>query len=815
MLRSYFYIALRNIKKDKVFSLLNVTGLAVGIACFLTLYLFVQDELSYDRFEHPQSNGQIYRVFVRTSINGIADSNSKTAGMLGPVLKEDFPEVLSYARIGYYGPRAFLVGDKIFRKGNIYAVDSTFFDVFTLSFIEGDPKTALTRPNSLVLTETSSHLIFGDESPVGKTLHSDDGKDFLVTALIKDFPRNSHFRCDYLESLSTYEVNQGWLDLWYSTYIILKNGTDPAMFEKKMAKIVDQYVGPEAESMLGVPIQRFLEEGNEYGFHLQPFSSIYLHSQRDYGIDPNTEWGNVITSDIAYTYIFSAVAAFILLIAVINFMNLTTAKSESRAKEVGIKKTFGSGRFHLIAQFIGEAVILSVSALILSLGLLAVILPLFNNLVERDLKFVIINEFYTVPLLIVFILVVGILAGSYPAFYLSAFPPSKIFRSNQSSEGRKSMLRSILVVVQFAISISLLIGTIIINDQLAYMRDKNLGFRKDLLFSVNNASLLRDHMEAFKQELLKNPEIKSLTSASLMFGPGVPGSGYLYNKKTGTDPILCQFLDVDYDFIETFRIPLQSGRFFSREFPADKDAVVINEAAVQAFQTDEPLNNTLTSINVQDKGHTYEIIGVVKDFNYESLHTKVRPLVLHLGAPRQPATILTARLSGSNMTKTIDYIEKTWKKFTAENEIMYSRFVDETLARLYRTEEKTSTVSAIFSTVAIFIACLGLFGLAAFVTEQRTKEIGIRKVLGASIPEIVTILSKEFAIWVLLANFLAWPVTYFIMKNWLQNFAFRINMNWYVFVLSGLAALLIALFTVGLHVIKAARANPVESLKYE
>lgn len=815
MLRNYLHIAWRNIWKDKAFSLLNVTGLAAGIGCFLMLFLFIQDELSFDRQESTYAHEQIYRVLVRAYINGAEQTNSKTPQELGPVLFQTFPEVVSYARIGYYGPYAFRYKDKVFRSGSIYAVDSTFFDLFALNFMEGDPKTALKEPNSIVLTEKASKRIFGDENPVGKILPAEGGRSYLITALIRDFPQKSHFRCDYLESLSTYEINENWLDLWFTTYIVLKEGADPAAFEKKLVEIVSEYVGPDAERVLGVPIEEFLRDGNTYGFYLQPFSSIYLYSQRAYGVDPNTEWGNVQTSDAAYIYIFSAVAIFILLIAVINFMNLATAKSERRAKEVGIRKTFGSGRFRLIMQFTGEAVIMGFGAMLIAVVLTTLALPLFNGLVGRELKFVLINDFYTFPLLVAFVVLVGILAGSYPAFYLSSFAPMKVLKSTGKAEGGGSLIRSALVIFQFAISISLLIGTFLIQEQLEFIQNKNLGFKKEQLISIYNAPQLGLNKEAFKEELSKNPKVVSQTFASRMFIAGIPGTGYLYNRTTGANPTLVQFLDVDYGFLETFQIPLLSGRFFEREYSTDDQAVVINEAAAEAFTTENPVGKELTSLDARDMGSRYTVIGVLKNFNYESLHKEVRPLVLHLHSPRQPASILTVRILSRDMLNTVADMQKTWKKFAPEGEAMNYSFVDETLGMLYDNEHKTKAVSTLFSSLAIFIACIGLFGLAAFVTQQRTKEIGIRKVLGASIPEIVVILSKEFAIWVLIANLIAWPVAYFVMKNWLLNFAFRIEITLNVFVLSGIATLLIALSTVAVHTVKAAKANPVKSLKYE
>lgn len=814
MIRNYFLIAIRNIMRDKVFSTINIIGLAVGITCFLALFLFIQDELTFDRFKSALDPGQIYRVYVKIAVNGSEDINSKTAQVLGPILQQNYPEVESYTRIGYFGPRAFKYNDELFRTGSIYAVDSSFFRIFALQFIDGDPATALVEPNSIVLTETTAKRIFGSENPVGKMLPTESGQNFKITALVKDFPRKSHFHCDYLESLSTYKVNENWMDLWFTTYLVLQPGTNVADFEKKLQKVVEDYVGPEVQKLLGVPIDQFLQNGNLYSFNLQPFSSIYLYSQRDYGIDPNTEWGDISTSDIAYTYMFSAIAVFILILAVINFMNLSTAKSARRAREVGVRKTFGSDRSLLISQFIGEAILTSSISMLLAVFLLTLILPAFNILLERDLSLVLINEFYTVPLLIGFTILVGVLAGSYPAFYLSSFIPAKVLKGD-GHESRKSLLRNGLVIFQFGISICLLIGTFVIKKQLDFIQNKNLGFNKEHLLSISNTNLLGDHIESFEQELLKNSNIVSATNSSRMFTTGVPGSGYLFNKKNGTDPVLCQFVVADYDFLKTFQIDLKEGRFFSKEFPADIDAVVVNEAAVASFPTEEDvIGKELVSLDARDIGHSYKIVGVVRDFNYESLRTKVRPLVLHLKMENHPANILTLRIAANDMKNTVAYIADKWKELAPSDPMAYN-FVDTTLSRLYIAEEKTNVASLIFSSIAIFIACIGLFGLAAFVAEQRTKEIGIRKVLGATSRQVVLLLSREFAVWVLISNALAWPVAWFVMKDWLDNFAFHTEMPVSYFFIAGVTTFLIALITVGFHAVRAARTNPVESMRHE
>lgn len=812
MLKNYIKISFRNLIRFRTNSLINIIGLAVGITCFITLFLFIKNELSYDKFY--KNADSIYRVYVKSSIHGQESSNSKTAAPLGATLTRDYPEVLTYTRIGYFGSHVLKYKDKVFREWDIYTADSTFFDVFSLPLISGNPKTALSQPNSIVVTESAAKKYFGDEDPVGKILKVEPSGSYMVTGLMKDFPKNSSFSCDFLLSMSTYPISQSnyWLNLWYSTYIVLKKGTNPNDLEKKFQNVVNNDVGPLAEKVLGVPMEQFRKEGNTYSFRLQPLTSIYLYSQRDYGLDPNTEWTNQKTSDIEYVYIFSAVAIFILLLAIINFMNLTTARSEYRAKEVGIRKTLGSNKSKLVGQFLAESIMVSFISLIVSLALLEIILPQFNQLANKSLSLELFSNIYSVPALLLFTLIIGILAGSYPAFYLSSFRPVHLLRAKYGN--RKSSLRSSLVVIQFAVSIALLIGTITIKDQLDFIQDKNLGFNKENLYAVKNAGILGNNLKPFENELSKNPNIISLSNSSKMFTTGIPGNGYLYNTKQGADVISGQFIKVDYNFLKTFQIPMVQGRFFSKEFPSDSTSVVINQAMLKECGTKDPLGKELSQIGLGKEAKSYKIIGVSKDFNYESLHKQIRPLVFLLQDNNKPANILTIRISSKNMKKTIGFIDEEWKNFS-NGEGIYASFVSRDIAKLYDSEERVSIVATIFSGLAIFIACLGLFGLASFVAEQKTKEIGIRKVLGASVSEIVLMLSKQFTKWVVFANLIAWPTAYFAMRNWLQNFAYRININVWVFLAAGVTALIVALFTISFHAFKAAMANPINSLKYE
>ncbi len=813
MLKNYILIALRNMKRDKIFSSINIAGLAVGITCFILLALFAYNELGFDGFNEKAD--RIYRVYISSDINGNASNTSKTACPMGETLKKEFPEVENYARLGYFGQHALRYNDKIFWESDIYTADSTYFRIFTLPFISGDPKTALVQPNSVVITRSTAMKYFGNENALGKQFIVDDTTTYNITGVMEDFPKKSHFSCGFLLSMSTYPQTQSrnWLNSNYTTYILFKHKIYPAEFEKKMQRLVNEKVGPQAQAIMGINLKEFLSKGNRYGFYLQPLTSIYLYSQSKYGIELNTEWGNVRHSSIYYVYIFLAIGTFILLIAVFNFMNLTTAKSEGRAKEVGIRKTLGSERSKLIWQFITESTVTCLFAVIIACVLVNMILPLFNNFTGRLLSLDIFTNAYIIPLLILFTIVVGIISGSYPAFYLSGFQPSHILKP--VSGKKKSGFRNFLVIIQFAISITLIISTLVIRDQIQFILNKDLGFNKEQLIVINNAISLSPRIDLFKQQIEKNPNVLSSTNSSLMFQTGIPGSSFQIENSPAEEFKSCQFLDVDYDFAKTYQVKILKGRYFSKDYSTDSSAVVMNETAVKVFNIENPLGEILYQVQTGSKGKVpYRIVGVVKDFNYESLHQSIRPLVLHISPVRQAASILTARIRTSDYAATINSIKKTWSSFTGGRNF-YCTVLNDNLVKMYSIEEKVGTITSVFSFLAIFIACLGLFGLAAFVTERKIKEIGIRKVLGASVIEIVFMLSKEFTWWVVIANIIAWPAAYFIMNNWLKNFAYRVNLNFGAFIYAGVIALIIALATVSYQAIKAATSNPVESLKYE
>ncbi len=805
MLINYLKIAARNLMKNKVYSFINILGLAVGIACSIAILLYVRDELSYDKFNI--NDNQIYRLCINVRIGNTESHSPKSPPPMGAALLHDFPEVLSFTRIRNSGFPVLRYKDKAFSEERFFQVDSTFFDVFTVKFLEGDPKIALTQPNNIVITESMAKKYFSNENPMGKILNADRRTDWIVTGVVQDVPKNSHFHYDFLGSLCSSPDSRStfWLGNNYYTYLLLRKGTNAEDLQKKINADILQFIGPQIKAITGATLDQLRKQGDIYEYFIQPLLSIHLNSHLDYEIEQN--------SDISYVYIFSIIAAAILLIACINFINLETARSEKRAKEVGIRKTLGSNRSQIVVQFIAEAVLMGMLAVLLAVVLDEIFLPLFNNIAGKEMSLGIFHSIYSVPLLLGFAIFVGIFAGSYPAFYLSSFQPVKVLKSELRRGNRKSVLRSGLVIFQFAVSIALFIGTFIINNQLKYIQTKNLGFNKEQVVIISKTDDIGGQIQSFENELLANPDVLKVSNSTAIPGNQVGDSGCSLKDTPSNQLQDVRIMTCDVDFAKTYKLEMKQGRFFSNEHPSDTATVVVNEAVAKAFGVKNIVGKYIVFPgNVQT--FTYQIIGVVKDFNYESLHNEIRPLVIRLYTDKQFGQFVSVRIAPNNFQSTIAFLENTWKKY-AGNEAFEYNFLDKDLANLYLDEQRTSNIATTFSILAIFIACLGLLGLAAFVTEQRTKEIGIRKSLGASVPEIVILLSKEFTKWVLIANAIAWPLAYFIMNEWLRNFAYRINITPWVFFISGIIALLIALLTVSIHAIRAATANPIKSLRYE
>ncbi len=808
MLKNYLKIAFRNISKNKTYSFINIAGLAVGITCCIVILLYVKDELSYDRDnKHAE---QIFRPTVFGNINGHDIRSALSPAPMGAGVYHDFPEVINYARLHFEGRQVIRYKGKTFNEDKFYWGDSTLFDIFTLPFTEGDPKTALTKPNTVVITKSTAHRYFGSENPIGKILNVNKQSDYIVTGVIKNIPQNSHFHPDLIGSLTTVQDsrNPNWLSNNYYTYFLLRKGTNLKDFQYKLNEEFRNHAGPQLKAVTGVSMDQFLSAGNKYGYIVYPLTSIHLYSHLDYELESN--------SSISYIYIFSAIAIAILLIACINFINLATARSEKRAKEVGVRKTLGSVRFNLIWQFIAESILMSGIAVVLAAGIVEICLPVFNNLANKQISLNLFNNPASILVLICFAIVIGLIAGIYPAFFLSSFQPIDVLKSDTKSKGRKSLLRNGLVIFQFTISIILFIGTFVIYDQLKYVQTKDLGFDKDEILIINRIDALSNRINSFEHELRNNKNIINITKTTAIPGNQSGDSGY-WLEGTGADRLNdFQVMYSDYDFVKTYKLKITEGRFFSKEHPSDTAAVVVNQEVVKAFGLKTSVGKylVLPGETMSDQ-RRFKIIGVVSDFNYKSLHEPIRPLVIHLMPEKRfRGRYISIRLAKGNHLNTLSYIQKVWKKY-ADDESFSFNFLDQNLQKLYSADIRTSEIAAAFSIIAIFIACLGLLGLAAFITERRTKEIGIRKVLGASETAVIVMLSKDFAKWVLIANVIAWPAAYYIMEKWLQNFAYKITIGIEIFILSGALAFLVAMLTVCTYTIKAATANPVKSLKYE
>jgi putative ABC transport system permease protein len=803
MFLNYLKIALRNLKKNKGYSFINIFGLAVGIACCIIILLFIQNELSYDKYN--KNFDRIYRVRLSARISNSELNTATSCAPCGPTFVSEIPEVENFTRIRNYGFPVVRYKDKAFSEEKFFWVDSSFFDVFTVRFIEGNPETALGEPNSVVITKSIAKKYFGSEDPMGKILNADRRRDYIVTGVIDDFPVNSSFHFDFLSSLSTYRVQNDltWLSNNYYTYILVRSGTNFKDVNKKIYDVSKEHIGPELYKILGITYDQMIKGGSRYNFVLQPFGDIHLKSHLSGEIEP--------TSDISYIYIFSIIALAILMIACINFTNLTTARSSSRAKEVGIRKTLGSNQALLIRQFLTETILMSFMAMIFALLLVELFLPTFNFIANKHLTLQIFSNYYSIPLLVLFVLFVGFIAGSYPAFVLSSLIPVKVLRGKLQRSSNKSLLRNFLVILQFSISIMLIVGTFIVESQLSFIQNKKLGFNRNQILIVKKSDDIGKDIQSFEYDIAQLSSINNVSNSTSIPGENFSDTGFK-REDAGPDEVHdIKVLRTDYNFINTYQIKMKERRFFSRDFGSDTMAVVLNEEAVKTIGLKNPVGKNLVRLGDNVK---YKIIGVTDNFNFESLHQKIEPLVISLFRPNDFGRFVSIRFVPENAKSTIENISSIWHKYAGNQAFEYSFFNDD-FAKLYSSEERTGQIFSIFSVLAIFIACLGLLGLAAYTAEQRTKEIGIRKVLGATVPEIIFMLTKEFTKWILIANIIAWPVAYFFMNGWLENFAYRISFNIWIFILSGVSALLIAVITVSYQAIKAATANPVDALKYE
>jgi putative ABC transport system permease protein len=797
MLKNYLTIAWRNFRKQKTFSLINMAGLAVGMACFILIMLYVQYELSFDRF-HEKAD-RIYRVVAHQPGNVYlgTDHFAVTQAILGKTLKEEFPEVLHATIIDDHNNVLITIGDRSFYEDGMIATNSEVFEIFTFPLLQGDPQAALAEPFSVVLSETIARKYFGAENPLGKVIRYQDKHELKVTGVMKDVPKNSHFHPNMLFSFETViaiSTNKDQFAKWgnssYYTYILAASGFEAKAFDAKLSQIVKKY-----------HTEDWRDKENPRRYYLQRLTDIHLYSHINFDIGKN--------NDIRYIYLLSGLALIIILTACINYMNLATARSSLRAKEVGMRKVVGAGRFQLLKQFIGESMLLTIAAALTALLIVKLFLPIFSRLVERELTFDLLLQGEMLIGMAVAIFLVGIISGSYPALFLAALQPAKVLKGEIRDSGR-SRLRNALVVAQFAASAALILCTATVQKQMHYIKSKKLGYNREQVLVMRMRDRdARQKFDLIKRDLLENPNfLKVACSGHLPTSIGT-STTLEWTKREGQPEIQSYQSIVDYDFLGVFEIALAEGRNFSQDFRTDStQAYIINEKLRDMLGWDSAVGKPFGT----DKKPDGTVVGVMKNFHMHSFREEIHPLFIRLGSSW--ATYASARISTNDVPGAVDHMRKVWQKYSANYPFDYF-FLDDEFNRMYQAEEKLSAMFGYFTFLAIFIACLGLFGLGSFTAERKTKEIGIRKVLGASLGQLLLLLSKDFVQLVIVANLLAWPIVWYAMNQWLQGFAYRTSLNWLMFFLTAAAAVAIALLTVSFQTIKAALANPVESLRYE
>lgn len=810
MFKNYVTTALRNLRKHSFYSLINILGLSIGLSCFILIAVYVQDELSYDQMHRDLE--QIYRMDFAGSINGSEFNTALASVPAAETMKSEFPEVIDAVRLREQGDRLvkWTKNNQNFKEERVTFADANFFQFFDFEVISGDIATMLERPKTIVISETVAKKIFGDEDPIGQEVTLDNSTDYEVTGVFAEMPSQSHMHFDLILSMAGLEEARMsvWMSFNFQTYLKLQPGANPNTISSKFPALIEKYIGPEVQQFMGASLEEFYEAGNRAGFSLFPMKDIHLHSAKLGDIEPN--------GDIKYVYIFSAVAMFILLLACINFMNLATARSASRAKEVGVRKTMGAYRSHLVKQFLAEAILICMIAFAIAIGLSAAVLPLFEELADKTLEFGQLLSPTFLGSMVLVMAVVGILAGSYPALYLSRFKPVEVLKGKLNLGMKSGGIRSVLVVLQFSISIIMIVGTAIVFDQLNYIQNKKLGYDKDQVIMLHDAWLLDDNINAFKTEALRNNNILSGTIANFLpVGTTNNNNAWFAGKTTGTgNTYIFNNYGIDLDYMETLGMEIVDGRNFSAEFPNDTTKVLINQAAVAQLGFEEPIGEYISTFGGSRDAPetiTFQIIGIVKDFHFNSMKQAIDPLVFTLDERRGFASF---KLSANNLSETIAYLEQTWEQFAPSQPFEYS-FLNDRFNRIYENEQRIGDIFGVFAFLSIFIACLGLYGLASFTAEQRRKEIGIRKVLGASVSSILGLLSREFIKLVIISFLLAAPVAYYFMNEWLTEFEYRTDLKPLTFFVSGVLALVIAWLTMSSQSYLAAKANPATSLKDE
>ena len=818
MLKNYLKIALRNIRRHKGYSFINIAGLAIGMAVCILILMFVRDELSYDT--HHEHKDRIYRIERQwfAADGSVRGELCSVAPSFVPLLEEEFPEMEHVVRMFGSGDTLITFGENNFVEERLYFAEHDIFDVFTVPVIEGNPQTALKNPNSIVLSESMVRKYFEDEDPMGKVMKVGSSReDYQVTGVMKDVPENSHLHFDFLGSYITlkgrYTYYRDGSDYFFGstnftdnvtyTYMRLARDADSREVAARIPGFIDRHL-PTYESESGdiiYPSQR-------NNLILRKITDIHLHSHTHNELEPN--------SDIRYVTLFTLIAVFILIIACINFMNLSTARAVKRAREVGLRKVVGANRKLLTIQFLGESLLIALLAMALALALVSILLPYFSAFSGHELSLGLLTNAAGFLILAGVFLISGVAAGLYPAVYLSAYKPAIILRGELTRGTRGALMRKVMVVFQFAISAALVISVSVVFKQMRFLQNANIGFQRENIVLIPSNSVVLQNWREIKNELLKNPRILAATlskrapSGRLLDAPGfhteingemVDGSFYMPHNR------------VEYDFFKTYGMKIVAGRDFSIDYPTDEnEAFILNETAVRRLGLKSPEEAVGLPMQTRAPNLSGRVIGVVADFNYESMHHEIVPMLTYIRLGQ--TNTVSLRIAAGNIQETIAYVQGIWDRFHPGYPVSYT-FLDDRLNALYRNEARMMEMFGYFSMLAIFIACLGLFGLASFTTEQRTKEIGVRKVLGATVSKIIILLSREFAKWVLVANIIAWPIAYFALDKWLDNFAYRVNIGWMAFLLTGVLTSMIALLTVSYQSVKAALANPADSLRYE
>jgi putative ABC transport system permease protein len=803
MIKNYFTIAWRSLTKNKVFSFINMSGLAIGLACCMLISGFLYQELTYDTYS--ANSNQLYRVNLGVAENGGSSVYPMVDIAVGEGMKNAYPEIAASTRLASLPPQFVKYDDRQFKELSIAMADANFLELFSIPLIEGDTKSCMTEPNSIVITKDMAKKYFGDASAMGKMLTVGD-KSMKVTGVINKVPDNSHFHADGFVSIITYITGSRatWSNLGYYTYLLLNKNTDPKKLEARFPNLVAKYVVPEIQQDMGVSMAEAQKSVNTFLFTLQPIKDIHLKSHTKYEREAN--------GDMQYIYIFGALAAFILILACINFTNLSTAASAKRSKEVGIRKVLGSLKSNLVSQFLAESILLTGFAMALALVLVYLLLPYFNDVAGKHLTMAFYLNYKAIAIELLVALFVGTAAGIYPAFFISSFKILSVLKGNSNTQSNRSLLRSGLIVFQFAISTGFIIATMVVYQQLNYMQNQKLGYDKDQVVVVNDTYTLGNNIEPFKQTLLQDKRVLNATISSDV-PVRVNDGTQIYLKPTAMNQphneIHANIYHVDETYVPTMGMKMALGRNFLPASPGDSSGVVVNEAAIRdlGLSKTDPIGKTI----VRSGQHEFTIIGVVKDFHYSSAKEAIAPLMMLYGHSNGSIIV---KVKTADMQPFLTDLKTKWDGFHASGPFSYT-FLDDQFAMLYTAEQRTGKIFTAFSVLAVIIASLGLFGLAAFTIRQRVKEIGIRKVLGASEVSITGMLSKEFLKLVTIAIVISFPLTWFAMHKWLQGFAYRIDISLWVFLLAGALALMVAFITVSFQSVKAALANPVKSLRSE